>query len=775
MAARWLLNQLSGQRPGITNTIPDRPRRNQFPNDYIRAIEKEEVPQYINLLRASSGGSSSSSATRPRSTSMSNYTVHRRPSAGNSPSHRRSHSGGTMSSLNEVPLHLRTDPHVKNEVPAHLRTDSYNVGRQNNNTGGENNTLDGIRSAYTLSYLNKAQGEEQMRQQRHKSKKEAARQAKKRDEARAKIAHEKTLRQQRLLSGNNNSGSRGSRTLNSIRYDNLPRVDAKWLTSDDTNDNITNARAISTNRHDNHHHHINRNNNSLATHNNGIQPDLHVKETPFSAVVIDTFAASTNEQISVTAGTEVVVIDNRQSQTLWLVTVNDKTRETGWIPSSILLFDGMPTPRENNSNSGTITTTNNNRGSSSNSNAAWSSNSTRPRRLPFTSNNDYRYLNQSANTRSRARNSDAPSFRPIRGDNPIFYVKAKQSRVAETVRELDLSKGEIIMVTDCKQSSYWWYGHREFNPEEAGWFPLDIVRKVSDEERLKLSGINNVNYNVYETIHNVPDSSPSKTRERKDGSKYAVESIVTPSNRNKHTKSFFFNNESKVKTANEGRNLMQSGMVVESERVLRRFVSKSGTEWTELKNKDNDGVVYVDETSNQWQRERPMSAKPLRRFSSSGGTHWAELVDEQGRHYFHNTETGGRTIIPPLVVKNNLRRVSSAKGSTWEEMVDKETGQKYWYNIDKQISSWDDPMTYEVTDGTTKSKDENGMHSVAKSLKSLKMPESMLRGPECPICLEKIIIVKDKVTTKCGHSFHVDCLNTLKKYKSTCPMCRQNL
>jgi hypothetical protein len=771
MAARWLLNQLSGQRPGITNTIPDRPRRSQFPNDYIRGIEQEEVPQYIHLLRASNGGSSSSSSTRPRSTSMSNYAVHRHASVFNSPSHRRSQSGGTMQSSNEVPLHLRTDPHVKNEVPAHLRTDKYNVGRQTYKSGGEKNTLDSIHSTYTLSYLNKAQSEEQMRHRRHKNKKEAARQAKKRDEERTKIAREKKLRQQRLLSGNNNTDDSGSRTLNSIRYDNLPRVNAKWVTNDNTNDNTTNARAVSTNRCNNHQHHNNRNNNSIATYQNGIQQHLNVKEVPFSAVVVDTFAASTDEQISVMAGTEVVVIDNRQSQTLWLVTVNDKTRETGWIPSSILLFDEMPTPRGNNGNSGTTTTTNN-VGTNGNSNVAWSSSIDRPRRLPFTSNNDYTHLNQNAN-RGSARNSDAPTFRPIRGDNPIFYVKAKQTRVAQTVRELDLSKGEIIMVTDCQQSSYWWYGHREFNPEEAGWFPLDIVRKVSDEERLRLSGISNVNYSTYENAYTMSVSSPSKNRERRDGSKYAVESIVTPSNRSKHTKSFSFNDENKVKTANEGRNLMQSGIVVESERVLRRFVSKSGTEWTELKSKDDDGVVYVDETSNQWQRERPTSAKPLRRFSSSGGTHWAELVDEKGRHYFHNTETGGRTIIPPKVVTNNLRRVSSAKGSTWEEMVDKETGQKYWYNIDKQTSTWDDPMTYKITDNATGSKDK--IENMETSLKSLRPPDSGARGPECPICLERIIIVKDKVTTKCGHSFHLDCLNTLKKYKSTCPMCRQKL
>ena len=99
-----------------------------------------------------------------------------------------------------------------------------------------------------------------------------------------------------------------------------------------------------------------------------------------------------------------------------------------------------------------------------------------------------------------------------------------KTREAQTVRELDITKNEIMMVTDCQQSTYWWYGHREFNPEEAGWFPIDCVKKVSDEERLKLSGISNNNSN----FNNAPMSSPSKTRERKVGSKYAIKSTSLP-------------------------------------------------------------------------------------------------------------------------------------------------------------------------------------------------------------------------------------------------------
>ena len=181
MAARWLLNQLttpSSKRPGITNTIPDRPRRNQFPNNYLRGLESgnnTDVPQYIHMLRASTGVSS-----RPRSTSASSYVVQQRHryNGGESPTRHRSHSNNSVSS--EVPVHLRTDPHVKNEVPAHLRTDNYDVARNTKSKKGSQ-TLDDIHSSFTLSYLSQAENEQQARRERHRSKKEAVKQAKKRD------------------------------------------------------------------------------------------------------------------------------------------------------------------------------------------------------------------------------------------------------------------------------------------------------------------------------------------------------------------------------------------------------------------------------------------------------------------------------------------------------------------------------------------------------------------------------------------------------------------
>ena len=269
----------------------------------------------------------------------------------------------------------------------------------------------------------------------------------------------------------------------------------------------------------------------------------NLKQTPFSAIVVDTYAAENEQQISVTAGTEVIVLNNRQSSTMWQVSIEGKVREIGWIPSSILVFDGMMTPRGNSN------------GASSPSNTvAWQNGH---KNSPF---GDY-HLRQtmtieipikSRNTTNRSESNNAPSFHPTRGDNPIFYVKAKRARAAQTVRELDLEKDEILMVTDCKQSSYWWYGHRQFNPEETGWFPLDLVKKVSDEERLRSSGIissNPPSSSKPNHFRNAPMTSPSKLRERGNGSKYAVNSIATPSNRNKSDTSFSFDTQRKKRSA----------------------------------------------------------------------------------------------------------------------------------------------------------------------------------------------------------------------------------
>ena len=474
----------------------------------------------------------------------------------------------------------------------------------------------------------------------------------------------------------------------------------------------------------------------------------NLKQTPFSAIVVDTYAAENEQQISVTAGTEVIVLDNRQSSTMWQVSIGGTGKEIGWIPSSILVFDGMMTPRGNTN------------GTSSPSNTvAWQMGT---KNSQF---GDY-HLRQTMTieipakaeiSTSRSESNNAPSFHPTRGDNPIFYVKAKRTRAAQTVRELYLAKDEIVMVTDCKQSSYWWYGHRQFNPEETGWFPIDFVRKISDEERLRSSGISssnspsssNPNY-----FRNAPMTSPSKLRERGNGSKYAVNSIATPSNRNKSDASFSFDTQRKKRSADEGRKLMQDSLV-DPKRVLRRFVSKGGTEWAEVKSKTKDGVVYVNEASNTWQDERPRSAQPLRRFSSSGGTHWAELVDDQGIHYYHNTETGGRTIVPPTNATNtnkSLKRLTSIDGSTWEEMFDKETGKKYWYNVDKQVSSWEDPTI-----------------DAKKAAHETEITPQRRRVPDCIICMDSPACI---ALIPCWHATY--CAGCADKLE-TCPQCKKKV
>ena len=126
----------------------------------------------------------------------------------------------------------------------------------------------------------------------------------------------------------------------------------------------------------------------------------NLKQTPFSAIVVDTYAAENEQQISVTAGTEVIVLDNRQSSTMWQVSIGGKGKEIGWIPSSILVFDGMMTPWQHQQYILTI------------KHIAWQNgHQEQPiRRLPFTSNNDYRNINQNRHSASRSESNGAPSF-----------------------------------------------------------------------------------------------------------------------------------------------------------------------------------------------------------------------------------------------------------------------------------------------------------------------------------------------------------------------------
>lgn len=47
---------------------------------------------------------------------------------------------------------------------------------------------------------------------------------------------------------------------------------------------------------------------------------------------------------------------------------------------------------------------------------------------------------------------------------------------------------------------------------------------------------------------------------------------------------------------------------------------------------------------------------------------------------------------------------------------------------------------------------------------------------ECPICLEEIVGLKNRVTTECGHTFHCRCLMTNAAHNGFgCPFCRSEL
>ena len=44
---------------------------------------------------------------------------------------------------------------------------------------------------------------------------------------------------------------------------------------------------------------------------------------------------------------------------------------------------------------------------------------------------------------------------------------------------------------------------------------------------------------------------------------------------------------------------------------------------------------------------------------------------------------------------------------------------------------------------------------------------------DCPICCDKMNPNHNLYTTKCGHTFHTDCVCTWLKKKTSCPLCRQ--
>ena len=58
----------------------------------------------------------------------------------------------------------------------------------------------------------------------------------------------------------------------------------------------------------------------------------------------------------------------------------------------------------------------------------------------------------------------------------------------------------------------------------------------------------------------------------------------------------------------------------------------------------------------------------------------------------------------------------------------------------------------------------------------LQAPVVEIQIDECPICLEEIVGLKNRVTTDCGHTFHCRCLlNNAAHNGFGCPFCRAEL
>lgn len=54
------------------------------------------------------------------------------------------------------------------------------------------------------------------------------------------------------------------------------------------------------------------------------------------------------------------------------------------------------------------------------------------------------------------------------------------------------------------------------------------------------------------------------------------------------------------------------------------------------------------------------------------------------------------------------------------------------------------------------------------------MSEALNKKYTCPICLD--LVNKDTIQiTFCGHIFHKDCIEEVKKVKPECPMCRKRI
>lgn len=294
---------------------------------------------------------------------------------------------------------------------------------------------------------------------------------------------------------------------------------------------------------------------------------------------------------------------------------------------------------------------------------------------------------------------------------------------------MKVEEGEIVVVTDCLQSKDWWYCHRQFNPEQTGWVPQDLLRRVTDEERLgsgrqrsfRRTGDSSVfSFDTSDIV-----SSNGKSRRRTNASsKYAIEAIATPSH-GKHN------------VAETGKRLLQD---MDRSKVLRRFLSGGGTEWVEMMGEDGK-IMYHNTEDERSTDVRPPAAKSLRRMSSHGKSAWEELEDKAGNIIYYNTTSGEKRSVPPNILKE-LETIKSGNGSTWQEVLDTDSGASYWYNADKNESSWSRPA---------------------------RANKSSNSSPECIICMDRSACV---ALIPCWHATYCsECAEKLTE----CPQCKQKV
>merc|ERR1711871_1436902 len=111
----------------------------------------------------------------------------------------------------------------------------------------------------------------------------------------------------------------------------------------------------------------------------------------------------------------------------------------------VLVFDGMPSPRGEGihdvGRSGFISLVREPRRN-------------RGRKLP-----PKREQNVSMGNESSVGTSPVPRNRPDLSTegNPIFYAKVSAAREDQTAVEMKVGEGEVVVVTDCRQSKDWWY------------------------------------------------------------------------------------------------------------------------------------------------------------------------------------------------------------------------------------------------------------------------------------------------------------------------------